>query len=363
MRRILLFLLIPILLTGTTFGADAAQRQFDVLGGQELIGALPDSVANELRTDSDLSSGFWDTAGRIVKIEMYASHRLLRDSIRASATLLAIVLFCAASGMFVNGAGRNAVVLVGVIALFVSSVADVKILISAAVDAINELYSFSQLLLPVISAACAASGSITVSAAIYSGTALFLQLLISFIKSLLVPLVYAFLALSAADAAFGTDSFGKIRKFLGSTVKNGLRTVLFLFGAYLSITGIISGNADKLTLKAAKMTVSSVVPVVGGMVSDATETVLVGAKMVLNSVGTVGMLAVLSILLIPFLRIGIRYLILQITTALCSVFGLKEHIKVLDAIGSAMGYLLAMTSCCAVMAFVSCVCYMKVSVV
>ena len=362
MRKILMFVLLTVLLCGSCTAVDAAQLQYDALGGSEIIDALPDTVRDEITGEKDLSDGFWRTVLRIIKNTLGENKNLLRESLHACAMLMLIALFCAAAGMFLEGPGQRAVVLVGVIALCLRCASDARGMVSVGVEAIEELHAFSQLLLPVIASSAAASGSMVASAAIYSGASLFLQILISFVKTVLVPLVYAYLALAAADCAFGADTFGRIRKFIGATVKNSLRAVLYLFGAFLSLTGIISGSADALALKVTKMTVSSAVPVVGGMVSDAAETVLVSAKLVLNSIGAAGMLAVLSIILLPFLRIWLRYLLLQLTAALCSVFGLKEHTKLLDAISSAMGYLLAMTSTCAVMTFISCICFMKVSV-
>lgn len=63
-----------------------------------------------------------------------------------------------------------------------------------------------------------------------------------------------------------------------------------------------------MTVKAAKFTMSSLVPVVGGILSDAAETVLAGAGILKNAVGVFGMLAVLAMCVVPFLQLGIHYL-------------------------------------------------------
>ena len=48
-------------------------------------------------------------------------------------------------------------------------------------------------------------------------------------------------------------------------------------------------------MKAAKFTISNMVPVVGGVISDTAETLLAGASVLRNAAGVFGMLAVIGI--------------------------------------------------------------------
>ena len=59
-----------------------------------------------------------------------------------------------------------------------------------------------------------------------------------------------------------------------------LTTALLLFTVYLSVVRIVSGSADGATVKVAKAAISGVVPVVGGILSEVSETVMAGAGMV-----------------------------------------------------------------------------------
>ena len=62
-------------------------------------------------------------------------------------------------------------------------------------------------------------------------------------------------------------------------------------------------------------TLSGVVPVVGSMLSDASETLVVSAGVLRNSIGVFGMLAVLALCAAPFLQTGLTYLVLKLTAA------------------------------------------------
>ena len=130
----------------------------------------------------------------------------------------------------------------------------------------------------------------------------------------------------------------------------------------MSITGVISGSTDAAALKATKLTISSVVPVVGGILSDASETVLVSASVMKNAAGVYGLFVIVSIWITPFLKIGVQYLFLKATGAVCSAFALKRVSALLGDFTSALGLLLGTTGTVSVLLLVSIVCFMKVMV-
>ena len=104
---------------------------------------------------------------------------------------------------------------------------------------------------------------------------------------------------------------------------------------------------------------SSVVPVVGGILSDASETILVSAATVKNAVGIYGLFAILAIWIGPFLRIGCHYLMLKGLGALCGIFSGKSTAGLIESFSVAMGHVLAMTGSVCLMLLVSTMCFMK----
>ena len=111
--------------------------------------------------------------------------------------------------------------------------------------------------------ALAAQGGSSSAMALYGGTAFFDVLLSTAIEKLLIPLVYIFLALSLLAAATENEALAKMKKSLYQITTKGLRIALYLFTGYLTVTGVIGGSADQMQLKAAKLTISGMVPVVG----------------------------------------------------------------------------------------------------
>ena len=97
------------------------------------------------------------------------------------------------------------------------------------------------------------------------------------IDGLLVPLLYAYIAACCAHAALGSDGLKKLAALIKGTIVFLLTAGLLVFVGYLTASGAIAGSADAAAVKAAKMTISRAIPVVGGILSDAAETVLAGA--------------------------------------------------------------------------------------
>lgn len=232
-------------------------------------------------------------------------------------------------------------------------------LIQLGTETVRQLSSYGQLLLPVMTAALTAEGATGTSAALYAGTAFFDAFLGSLVTKILVPMIYIFLCVSIASAATGQDSLKKIQQFVKWLMTWSLKIVLYVFTGYMSITGVVSGSVDAAALKAAKLTISGVVPVVGGILSDASETILVGAGIMKNAAGIYGIFAIVALWVHPFLQIGIQYLMLRLTAAVASVLSGKGASGLVEAFCDAMGLLVAMTGAVCLMQLVSTVCFMR----
>ena len=254
---------------------------------------------------------------------------------------------------------QKTVILAGTVGVGVMLLGATDSLIHLATETVTELSQYGKLLLPVLAAALAAQGGASSSGAMYSGAILFITVLSTLISKLVVPLIYIYLCLSIADAAIGEDAIKNIKAFVKWLITWSMKIVLYVFSGYMSITKIVSGSVDASAIRATKITISGMVPVVGNIISDASETILVGAGIVKNSTGIYGLLAVLSVLIGPFLKIGVQYLLLNITGSICGVFGVKKTTGLITDFSKAMAMSLAMIGILALMLMISTVCFMK----
>lgn len=232
-------------------------------------------------------------------------------------------------------------------------------LIRLGTDTIEKISEYGKLLLPVMASAMAAQGAFTGSAALYTGTAVFDAVLCAVFSGVLIPAIYLYLALAAADSVTTDHGLKKIKDLFKNGVAWFLKTSLTIYISYMGITGVISGTADAAALRTTKAALSTAVPVVGGILANASEAVLVSAGLVKNAAGIYGIFAILAIFLAPFLKIGVHYLILKLTEAVCTILDEKEISELIGDFSSAMGLILGITAAVCFLQLMSTVCFLK----
>ncbi len=284
----------------------------------------------------------------------------VRRAARSAALLLVILMFCAlaetAEGLGKGGVKASA--LAGVLAVTAVAVADVNSLLGLGTGAIERMSSFAAVLLPTVAAVTAATGAVTGAAARQMAAALFSDLLIGLINGLLVPLLYGYIAASVAQAALGREELKRMADLLKWTVTTLITVVMTAFVGYLAASGVVAGTADAAAVKAARFAISGAIPVVGGILSDAAETVLASAGVLRGTVGVFGMVTVLGLCLTPLLRLAVHYLAYKAAAALASAFGGGPACALVDRLSSAFGLVLGMTGACCLLlliTLVSCV--------
>ena len=277
---------------------------------------------------------------------------------RSCLAVIAVTLLVSLVQSF-SATAKNITELVGAVGICLLLLQPANSLIRMGAETVEELSEYGKLLLAVMSAALASQGATNTAAAIYTATATFSTILSSLIVQIIVPLTYVFLCFCIARSAIGDDTLGRISSLVKSAAVWCLKSVLYIFTGYISISGVISGSVDATAIKAAKLTISGVVPVVGGILSDASETILVSASLVKNAAGIYGLLALLSIWVGPFLEIGVQYLLLNATSGICAIFSSKRTCELIKNFSAVMGLLLAMTGAVCLLLMVSTVCLMK----
>lgn len=342
MRKLFCLLLILALSAGTAHGAELPKA------GGETDAIVPES------SDSFLE-GLWTVVQSCVKELNPALAEAGEVCVRVSAIVIFGVLL---QGMSEKGSFR-ALELASAVAVGCTLLKTSASMIRLGEETVQSLSEYGKLLLPVMTGALAAQGGTASSAGLYAVTAFLDSILSSFLSKLILPAMQLYLGLSVANSALGEQVLGKLRDFCKWFMTWVLKTCLYVFTGFLSITGVVSGTTDAAAMKAAKLTISGAVPVVGGILSDASEAVLVGAGVFRSCAGVYGLLTISALFLMPFFRIGTQYILLKLTGAFCSALGPGPGSKLVSDFGEAMGLLLAVIAVQTVLLLVSTVCFMR----
>ncbi len=351
----MLIIALSVLLSGRAWAMDSEeilQAQIDALELDELERAAGEyGFSTDWSQGADLDGGLQD----ILDTGLQSVQSVVGKALRSALLLLAIVLLAGlADGASIwGGKGLQAAQVGAALAVAAVAAADSAALINLGSQVIEEMEIFGDALLPTAAAATAAVGAPGAAAARQLASMLFSDLLTGAIRRLLLPLVYAFIALSTAYAALGNDALHRLAAALRWVTVSVLTALLLAFVAYLTLSGVIAGATDAATLKATKFAMSTAVPVVGGILSDAAGTVLAGAGILKNSIGVFGMLAVLSMCVLPFARLGVYYLTYKLTAALAAAVAPPRVAGLIDSIGKAFALVLGMVGSCALLLLVS----------
>lgn len=316
----------------------------------------PDSVVEAVPAEADsFSEGLWNVIVFALKEWNPSLHSAMAICLKTAA----IILLCSILQEFAPSISNRSMELAATVSVALSLLEPSSALIQLGVQTVSELSEYGKLLLPVMTGALAAQGGFTASTALYTGTALFDALLSSCVSKFMVPMIYLYLTLSIANAAIHEDILVRLKDFIRWAMTWMLKIILYLFTGYMAITGVVSGSADAAAVKAAKITISGAVPVVGGILSDASEAVLVSAGVLRSAAGVYGVLTILAMFAKPFLQLGIQYLLLKGLSAICSSISSASASKLVGDFSSIMGVLLAMVSTQSILLLISTVCFMK----
>lgn len=346
MKKILLMLILALcLLPGQALAAEISPEL-----PPELRQAAPD--ASRLLSDNPEDSfGLLSGIETVLRESLADIRGIFTSGLRSAAAIMAGVILLGAAESAAP-AGKETLTrcstAVGALWITAMSSGDLNALIGLGRETITELSLLGKALLPSLAAAEAAGGGVTAASVRQVAAVFFAGLLLSVIERFLIPAVYLYIGAAAANAVIEGDTLERIGALLKKMIGWTLSGLLFLFVTYLTISGTIAGAADARAVSLAKSAVSAAVPVVGGILSEAAESVLAGAGLLRGMVGTAGTLALLGVCLTPFLHLGFQYLFYQAAALVSAAAGPQKLTRLIAMLGDAFALMLAMVGSSAV---------------
>lgn len=315
--------------------------------------ALPESARQVL---GDAKSGELSIDSVFGKVWNYFAGHIKDEAasvLRPVAAVVAIALLCSVADSGTIQKDINYVNLAACLAISAVALGDVQSVTRLGGEVMSQLSEFSRVLLPTLSTVAASAGAISSAGARYAATALFLDVLIALSDKLILPLVGVYTAAVVAASATGDGRLKAAVKFMKWLCKTCMTALVTIFTAYLSLTGIAASGADAVSTKAAKAVISTVLPVVGKMVSDASESLVAGAGMIRNTIGIFGLGTVIALCAAPFLALGLRYVLFKAAAVVVGVIAGERVGSLVEGISAAYGMILAMVGTGAVFMFIS----------
>ena len=350
-RMLILFLIFAALFTISVSAAESESpeefyaEQYKNSGAEDLENSLPDSAKDYFSEHGiDPSDYNWVNS---LSAESVFKHILTfissgaKAPLNTGAVIIAIILISAAltsaeikSSAMTAAIYASAAASAAVIAVPVSSV------INTSVNALRGIGVFMLSFIPVFAVIVAASGA-TVTAASMSALLLAAAETVSYISSFIVlPLMGGYLTLSLSSAVSPLIKKSGITE----TVKKlAFWIMAFISAVFVGILGIqtaVNSSADTLVSKTAKFIIGSSIPVAGGVLSEAMNTVTASMGLLKSSIGIYGALACAVTLLPLVIELLIWRAVLLISSSVSEIFSLGGIAGLLRAIDSMLSVLI-----------------------
>ncbi|MFQ6724075.1 MAG: stage III sporulation protein AE [Clostridia bacterium] len=192
----------------------------------------------------------------------------------------------------------------------------IKRLINSTTSTIGSMENIISIIFPIILTLMSGIGAISSVGVFQPVLALMTNIISTLIFKMVIPIFIFSFVLSVIGHLSNNVKLDKFNSFLSSLFKWLIGITFTIFFAVISIQGISAGSFDSISLRTAKFTISSYVPVMGGYLSQGMDLILASGVLIKNSIGLVGILIITSSILSPILEIVIFSLMLKAVSAI-----------------------------------------------
>ena len=191
----------------------------------------------------------------------------------------------------------------------------IKRLINSTTNTLGNMQNTINVLFPIILSLMAGLGSVSIVGAFQPVMAVMRNIVSKIIFKAVVPIFIFSFVLNIIGHLSSNIKLDKFNSFLSSLFKWIIGITFTMFFAVISIQGLSAGSFDSVSLRTAKFTISSYVPVMGGYLSQGMDLILASGVLIKNSLGLVGILMIISSILSPILEIVVFSLMLKAVSA------------------------------------------------
>ncbi len=192
---------------------------------------------------------------------------------------------------------------------------------SDSLRAVTQMQKQMQIIYPLMLTLMAASGGGVSAAVCRPAVAFFSSSIVAVIQSVVFPLTVTVIVFSMAGKLTKTLQIGKFTAFFKSINKWIIGVCISVFGIFFTLQGITGATYDGVVRRAAKYAIGNGIPIVGGFLSGGFDLAVAGGILIKNSLGSMGIFLMLSVLFEPLAMLIAVNLLLRLVSAITQPFG------------------------------------------
>lgn len=300
-----------------------------------IMGLIKKALKGEIKMG--LGDVFMEFTKRVFK-ELILNTRLLSQ-------LMVVAILTALIGNLSSSFGNNSSTSVAFYACYMMVVAlGLRGFMEAttiATVAVENMVSFMQALTPVLLTLLTAAGSVTASTLFKPLIFASIGFTSTIIKNVVIPLTILSAILAVVTNISDKINVSKLATFIKQLCLSIFGLMLTIFFGVMSVQGIMASSSDGVVMRTARYASDRFVPIVGGFLSEALDTVMGCSLLIKNAVGLVGLVILLMIILTPIIKVLSLIIVYKIATAVIEPISESKIVDCLNGISSSLVLLLA----------------------
>lgn len=244
---------------------------------------------------------------------------------------------------------------VGELAFFICYIVVVSLLIIGfketsvlGIDAIEKMVGFMYATVPIMITLLVSGGSV-VSGGIFQPILIMaVEISAAIIKNVFIPIIFVSSMLSIINNISDKIRLSKLAKIIKDVCIASIGIILTVFVGIVAVQGSVGAVTDGIASKTIKFAIGTFIPVVGGYLSEAADTVIGCSLIIKNAAGILVLIGIIIICLIPIIKIAAVAILYKIACALMEPLSEK---RITDCISDVANSMLLIMGSVAVVAF------------
>ena len=330
-------------------------------GADELIFALPDSARgfldnlyiNDFKPESAENLSAENVISAILNVFRESINEPIKILICIIGIIILTALFDTLKSSDMSAGLEQTLSFVSVLCMSAVLSPAVLSLITNLTETISVCSDFMMIYVPVISLLIISGGNPVSGGMFYSTMIYMCSAVLRVVSEVIVPFLRCISSVAVITNITDKVSLSGVNEMLRKAVRILLTFCMSVFTAFLTMRSVISVSQDSLSNRAVKFAISNFVPLVGGALSDAYQTVVSCTAVLRSGVGVIAIAAIFAVFLPAVAKCLIWQFTLMLGTAVCDVFSNGRLSSMLSSISSVISIICSILLCTMVMYIIS----------
>ena len=231
-------------------------------------------------------------------------------------------------------------VIYGVIVLLLSTI--IIRMVSLTSNTLASIQSQIEIIFPILLTILTALGGTVAVSAFQPAVAILSSFIVQLFTNFLMPLFLISLALNFVSNLSNSVKLNKLTGFVNSLFKWVIGIIFTVFTGFISIQGLAVGVIDGLSIKTAKFTIKSSLPLIGSYISDGLFLILASSNLIKNAVGGAGLLLLFATIISPLIQLILFMLALKLMAGIIEPLGDGKIAGFVSSLAKSMSMLIVM---------------------